>query len=137
MKLQISDCRFQIALPVADCRPQSPATSHQPPATSLDACGGRSSLSIVDAEHDRGRGGGFGAAARPIIGDPLYPAVIDVARDDFSDPLRLLAQCIEFDDPVSECLRRFARTSPFQSASLRPIHGGLSGSRTGHSPRRG
>ncbi len=43
----------------------------------------------------------------PIIGDPLYPTVIDVARDDFSDPLRLLAQSIEFDDPVSGCLRRF------------------------------
>ena len=43
----------------------------------------------------------------PIIGDPLYPNVIDVARDDFSEPLRLLAHSIEFEDPLSGCLRRF------------------------------
>ena len=43
----------------------------------------------------------------PIIGDSLYPSVIDVARDDFSEPLRLLAYSIEFDDPISGCLRRF------------------------------
>ena len=43
----------------------------------------------------------------PITGDSLYPDVIDVARDDFDDPLRLLAQRVEFDDPISGCLRRF------------------------------
>ena len=43
----------------------------------------------------------------PIIGDTLYPSVIDVARDDFSRPLRLLAHSVEFDDPISGCLRRF------------------------------
>src|SRR4029450_1246981 len=43
----------------------------------------------------------------PIIGDSLYPAVIDVARDDFTNPLRLLAHSIEFGDPISGCLRRF------------------------------
>ncbi|OBB17829.1 pseudouridine synthase [Mycobacteriaceae bacterium 1482268.1] len=43
----------------------------------------------------------------PIIGDPLYPNVIDVARDDFSTPLLLLAHSIEFDDPLDGCLRRF------------------------------
>jgi tRNA pseudouridine32 synthase/23S rRNA pseudouridine746 synthase len=37
----------------------------------------------------------------PIEGDPLYPNVIDVASDDFSTPLRLLAQRIEFTDPVT------------------------------------
>ena len=37
----------------------------------------------------------------PIYGDPLYPNVIDVAADDFSTPLQLLAQRIEFDDPLS------------------------------------
>ena len=35
----------------------------------------------------------------PIIGDPLYPNVIDVAPDDFSRPLQLLAHSLEFDDP--------------------------------------
>ena len=43
----------------------------------------------------------------PILGDPLYPSVIDVARDDFSTPLRLLAHGIEFDDPITGRLRRF------------------------------
>ena len=42
----------------------------------------------------------------PIYGDPLYPNVIDVA-DDFSAPLQLLAQRIEFDDPVSGVRREF------------------------------
>jgi len=43
----------------------------------------------------------------PIHGDPLYPAVIDVAPDDFSTPLQLLAHSVEFEDPVTGCLRRF------------------------------
>jgi tRNA pseudouridine32 synthase/23S rRNA pseudouridine746 synthase len=43
----------------------------------------------------------------PIDGDPLYPNVVDVAADDFSTPLQLLAQCIEFDDPISGARRRF------------------------------
>ena len=37
----------------------------------------------------------------PIDGDPLYPAVVDVAPDDFSTPLRLLAHSLRFDDPVT------------------------------------
>jgi tRNA pseudouridine32 synthase / 23S rRNA pseudouridine746 synthase len=43
----------------------------------------------------------------PIYGDPLYPNVISVLDDDFSQPLQLLAQRIEFQDPVSGALRRF------------------------------
>jgi tRNA pseudouridine32 synthase/23S rRNA pseudouridine746 synthase len=43
----------------------------------------------------------------PIYGDPLYPNVIDVAADDFSTPLQLLAQRIEFDDPRSRTRREF------------------------------
>jgi tRNA pseudouridine32 synthase / 23S rRNA pseudouridine746 synthase len=42
-----------------------------------------------------------------IHGDPLYPNVIDVAPDDFSAPLQLLAQRIEFDDPLTGARRRF------------------------------
>lgn len=37
----------------------------------------------------------------PIIGDPLYPEIIDVAPDDFSVSLQLLARTLEFTDPVS------------------------------------
>ncbi|OBF03507.1 pseudouridine synthase [Mycobacterium sp. ACS4054] len=43
----------------------------------------------------------------PIEGDPLYPDVIDVPADDFSTPLRLLAQRIEFDDPLTGQRREF------------------------------
>jgi tRNA pseudouridine32 synthase/23S rRNA pseudouridine746 synthase len=43
----------------------------------------------------------------PIVGDPLYPDVIDVAADDFSSPLALLAECLEFDDPLTSVHRRF------------------------------
>jgi tRNA pseudouridine32 synthase/23S rRNA pseudouridine746 synthase len=43
----------------------------------------------------------------PITGDPLYPNVIDVAADDFSTPLQLLAQRIEFDDPLTGRRREF------------------------------
>ncbi|HSS25210.1 MAG TPA: pseudouridine synthase [Mycobacterium sp.] len=43
----------------------------------------------------------------PIDGDPLYPNVIHVADDDFSAPLQLLAQRIEFDDPLTGDRRRF------------------------------
>jgi tRNA pseudouridine32 synthase/23S rRNA pseudouridine746 synthase len=43
----------------------------------------------------------------PITGDPLYPKVIDVPAGDFSAPLRLLAQRIEFDDPVTGSRREF------------------------------
>lgn len=43
----------------------------------------------------------------PIEGDPLYPNVIDVAPDDFSTPLRLLARRIEFTDPRTGERRMF------------------------------
>ena len=43
----------------------------------------------------------------PIVGDPLYPDVIDVAPDDFSQPLQLLAHSLEFEDPVSGRQREF------------------------------
>lgn len=43
----------------------------------------------------------------PIVGDPLYPVVRDVAVDDFSTPLQLLAGEIGFVDPVDGADRRF------------------------------
>ncbi len=46
----------------------------------------------------------------PITGDPLYPKVVDVAPDDFSTPLRLLAHNIAFDDPFTGERRRFTST---------------------------
>jgi tRNA pseudouridine32 synthase/23S rRNA pseudouridine746 synthase len=43
----------------------------------------------------------------PIVGDPLYPNVIEVTPGDFSSPLRLLAQTLAFEDPISGELREF------------------------------
>ena len=43
----------------------------------------------------------------PIDNDPLYPEVLDVAPDDFSAPLQLVAQRLEFDDPITGCRRCF------------------------------
>ena len=43
----------------------------------------------------------------PILGDPWYPDIVDVAPDDFSAPLALLAQRIEFDDPLTGVRREF------------------------------
>ncbi|QEN15621.1 pseudouridine synthase [Mycolicibacterium sp. ELW1] len=37
----------------------------------------------------------------PIDNDPLYPRIVEVAADDFSAPLQLVAQRLEFDDPLS------------------------------------
>lgn len=43
----------------------------------------------------------------PICGDPLYPNVVAVPDDDFSTPLQLLAQRIEFVDPITGSRREF------------------------------
>jgi tRNA pseudouridine32 synthase/23S rRNA pseudouridine746 synthase len=43
----------------------------------------------------------------PITGDPLYPEVADVAKDDFSRPMQLLAHSLGFTDPVSGHQREF------------------------------
>jgi tRNA pseudouridine32 synthase/23S rRNA pseudouridine746 synthase len=43
----------------------------------------------------------------PIANDPFYPEVIDVAPDDFSRPLQLLAHSLEFRDPVGGHQRVF------------------------------
>lgn len=42
----------------------------------------------------------FNQLGLPLLGDPLYPEVSDVAIDDFSVPLRLLAHQLEFVDPI-------------------------------------
>jgi len=54
------------------------------------------------------------ALGLPIDGDPLYPQVIDVAPDDFSTPLRLLAHRLEFDDPFTGRRRAFVSRRAFQ-----------------------
>lgn len=44
----------------------------------------------------------------PILGDPLYPEVLDVDIDDFSTPLELVARTLTFPDPVSGEERTFS-----------------------------
>jgi tRNA pseudouridine32 synthase / 23S rRNA pseudouridine746 synthase len=46
----------------------------------------------------------------PIVNDPLHPNVIDVATDDFTRPLQLLARSLEFDDPLNGRRRQFVST---------------------------
>jgi tRNA pseudouridine32 synthase / 23S rRNA pseudouridine746 synthase len=50
------------------------------------------------------------ALGMPIVGDQLYPSVLHGPDDeeDFSEPLRLLAQGIAFTDPITGEERRFA-----------------------------
>jgi len=37
----------------------------------------------------------------PIAGDPLYPDIVEVAPDDFTRPLQLVARTLAFRDPLS------------------------------------
>ena len=50
----------------------------------------------------------------PIVGDPLYPNVQNIAIDDFSQPLQLLAGKLNFIDPFDNEAREFrsVRTLP-------------------------
>ncbi len=52
----------------------------------------------------------------PMAGDPLYPDVLDVAVDDFSTPLQLLASELTFTDPVDGTAREFTSDRPFPLA---------------------
>lgn len=47
------------------------------------------------------------ALGAPIVNDELYPEVALRAQDDFSRPLKLLAQQLEFPDPGTGEVRRF------------------------------
>jgi tRNA pseudouridine32 synthase/23S rRNA pseudouridine746 synthase len=43
----------------------------------------------------------------PILGDSLYPTVMDVAPDDFSAPLQLIARHLWFTDPIDQTPRDY------------------------------
>lgn len=53
----------------------------------------------------------------PIVGDPLYPVVRDVAVDDFRHPLQLLAAELAFTDPVDGRHREFRSVRSLPLAS--------------------
>lgn len=41
------------------------------------------------------------ALGAPVLGDPLYPTLLDEAPDNYASPLRLLARSLEFVDPLT------------------------------------
>jgi tRNA pseudouridine32 synthase/23S rRNA pseudouridine746 synthase len=47
------------------------------------------------------------ALGLPILGDSLYPTVLDVEPDDFAAPLQLVARTLRFTDPVDQTLREY------------------------------
>ncbi len=47
------------------------------------------------------------ALGLPILGDQIYPVLGALGQDDAANPLRLLAQSLEFRDPVSGVARHF------------------------------
>jgi tRNA pseudouridine32 synthase/23S rRNA pseudouridine746 synthase len=57
----------------------------------------------------------------PVDNDPWYPDVIDVPPDDFSRPLQLLAQHLEFTDPFSGHRREFVSTRMLNDGRPDPI----------------
>lgn len=59
---------------------------------------------------------GLGA---PIVGDPLYPQVLDVAPGDFSRPLQLLAAELTFTDPATGVEFRFVSGQRLELAGAR------------------
>ena len=54
----------------------------------------------------------------PICGDPLYPDIVDVAADDFSTPLQLLAERVEFDDPITGARHEFVSGRRLPAADI-------------------
>ncbi len=51
----------------------------------------------------------------PILGDDFYPTITDKHIEDFTRPLQLLAAGLEFTDPVTGELRRFASGRTLQA----------------------
>ncbi|WP_430867538.1 pseudouridine synthase [Demequina aurantiaca] len=56
----------------------------------------------------------------PILGDSLYPCVMDVAPDDFSAPLQLVARRLRFTDPIDQSPRDFWSASALQWPTATP-----------------
>lgn len=44
----------------------------------------------------------------PILGDPLYPEVLDVPEGEFTSPMQLIARRLCFTDPVDQTRREYA-----------------------------
>ncbi len=50
------------------------------------------------------------ALGLPIVGDSLYPTVVDVDPGDFTNPLQLVARRLWFTDPIDQTLRDYEST---------------------------
>ncbi len=48
------------------------------------------------------------ALGLPILGDPLYPTVLDVDADDFDAPMQLIARRLRFTDPIDQTTRDYS-----------------------------
>ncbi|MGJ7579247.1 pseudouridine synthase [Variovorax sp. RHLX14] len=46
----------------------------------------------------------------PMVNDPIYPVLLPAGEDDYARPLKLLAQQLEFIDPVTGAQREFRST---------------------------
>lgn len=60
----------------------------------------------------------------PIVGDDLYPELIDTPLDDFRRPLQLLATTLEFTDPVTGEPQRFTTRRTLAAWECAPPTGG-------------
>ncbi len=49
-------------------------------------------------------------AGLPLVGDPLYPEVLEADPADFSTPLRLVARRLRFTDPLDGVVRDYSST---------------------------
>ncbi len=63
------------------------------------------------------------ALGLPILGDRIYPVLLPQGGDEPGNPLRLLAQALDFVDPVTGRARRFTsqRTLRFPSGASAPV----------------
>lgn len=55
------------------------------------------------------------ALGAPILNDPFYPQLMPDGEDDFARPLKLLAQSLQFIDPITGAVRRFSSRFMLQS----------------------
>jgi len=54
------------------------------------------------------------AVGLPIVGDSLYPTVMNIAPDDFTAPLQLVARRLSFTDPLDHSPRDYTSTSALE-----------------------
>ncbi|WP_236683193.1 pseudouridine synthase [Demequina sediminicola] len=56
----------------------------------------------------------------PLVGDSLYPEIKQVAADDFSSPLQLIARRLQFTDPIDRVEREYVSARSLEWPALSP-----------------